>query len=270
MEEGSAKEKENNPVNTKSAESYFKWRVERANEFLNFAKKNADIKGKRVLDLGCGQGALSYLLAKECAEIYAVDIDAKSIAFLKNKMNDENISNVHVTEVAGEKLPFEDGFFDTVLCFDALEHMANPEVSLSEMTRCLKAGGEIIIEFTPYYSVIAGHHLYTLTLLPAQYLPKKLIKWHVLRKKPNKLIATWAEPAVIWANFVNLNKMTISRARKLFKKHRTDILEEKLIIKYPSLFTKKIIQRDISWLRHAGAVKEAATVSYMVALKKVK
>lgn len=99
-------------------------------------------RGKKVLDIACGEGYGSALLARSAAHVTGVDIDKESVNSAKRKYNIPNLSFI---EGSVEKIPSEDHVFDTVVCFETLEHVAIHEILLKEITRVLKPGGLVII-----------------------------------------------------------------------------------------------------------------------------
>lgn len=247
--------------------NYFKWRVNRAGEFLKLTKSCFSLKNKNVLDLGCGEGPLSYLLYKNKARVHAVDVSDKAISKMKKLTKNMKID---IRKAFGENLPYKNNFFDVIFAFDMLEHVKDVEKTFSEMHRCLKKGGYIFLEITPYYSLITGHHLYDFTLLPAQYLPKKLMKIWILRKKPSKLNQTlWKKPSKFttpqqaWEQFASLNKLSISQVKKLAQKNNLKLLKENFVFKIPSLF-----ETNINWIKYFGFLKEIIPMSYQAVYKK--
>jgi len=127
------------------------------------------------------------------------------------------------------------------------------------MNRCLKKEGFVFLEMAPYYSLISGHHLYTYTFLPAQYLPKSFVKWWLFKKKPNKTDT----PQSRWESFITLNKITVSHFKKLAVKNGFKILEENYIFKVPEKFSIKI-----NWIKYFGFLKEMIPMSYQAVLVK--
>lgn len=248
-------------------ENYFKWRVARAQKFLSLTKKCLSLKDKIVLDLGCGEGPLSFLLYKAQAKVHAIDISDQA---LKNMRKFTKNMRIDIKKAPSENLPYKNNFFNVIFSFDVLEHVRDVKKTYNEMNRCLKKGGYIFLEITPYYALVTGHHLYDFTLLPVQYLPKKLMKWLILKKKPSKLNpilikkpSKFGTPQRAWEQFISLNKLSIAKVRKLAYKNNLKLLKENFIFKIPSLLETKI-----NWIKYLGPLKEIIPMSYQAVLKK--
>lgn len=101
--------------------------------------------GAKVLELGCGAGQFIREIKKIRPELdcYGCDISQHAIAIAK-QVND----GVSYGLSDENKSPYADNFFDAVLIFDVLEHVANPGLILSEVNRVLKSGG-VFYSFVP-------------------------------------------------------------------------------------------------------------------------
>ena len=101
--------------------------------------------GLRVLDFGCGLGAISSGLAKAVSpgEMHGVDMEesqielARAVAAARGQKN----ARFHTGDVT--ELPFEDGFFDVAHCHNVLMHVPDTAAVLAEVKRVLKPGGVI-------------------------------------------------------------------------------------------------------------------------------
>ena len=98
--------------------------------------------GKKVLDIACGEGYGSNLLATKAIHVSGMDIDKASIEKAKAKYDKKNISFL-VSDA--EKISANDNEFDLVACFETLEHLADHASMLKEIKRVLKPGGLLII-----------------------------------------------------------------------------------------------------------------------------
>jgi len=101
------------------------------------------IKGKRVLDLGCGVGYGSDFLAVNGAEeVVGIDISEEAINYAVSHYKRNNLS-FQVDDCA--KLKLDDNSFDIVVCFELIEHLKNYEDLLRQTVRILKHDGILLI-----------------------------------------------------------------------------------------------------------------------------
>lgn len=116
----------------------FIWHKRRFRVIKNLLPK----AGTKVLDIGCHAGRFTEEIAKALpkAEIFGIDIDQAAIFYAKHKR-----PKFHFQEADAESLPFSDKTFDLITCFEVLEHVRKPKKILSEITRCLKDEGELIV-----------------------------------------------------------------------------------------------------------------------------
>jgi ubiquinone/menaquinone biosynthesis C-methylase UbiE len=96
----------------------------------------------RVLDIGCGNGALSGALAKRGFRMTGVDPQADRIAQAKTRFTDAAFA-----VATAEALPFDDGNFDAAVFLNALHHVPKPAMAdaLSGALHALRPGGVLIV-----------------------------------------------------------------------------------------------------------------------------
>jgi len=115
----------------------------RYKNMIELAKNAVDnISNKKILDIGCGDGVLSYLFAKEGGIVSGVDYSDIAIKFAKEKTKNYNID---FRQGSAYKLPFKDHSFDIIYSSDVIEHLEDVSAYLSEMKRVAKKGAIIII-----------------------------------------------------------------------------------------------------------------------------
>jgi ubiquinone/menaquinone biosynthesis C-methylase UbiE len=123
--------------------------------------------GKRVLDLACGEGYGSSILAQNALHVTGIDICPKTIRQAQKKYRAQNL---HFQVGSIEKLPLAgQHLFDLVVCFEAIEHISAQKELLQEVKRVLAPGG-LFIASTPNKPVYSErgtrenpHHLKELT-----------------------------------------------------------------------------------------------------------
>jgi methionine biosynthesis protein MetW len=95
--------------------------------------------GGRVLDVGCGSGALLARLAGRAGHRVGVELSAEAAAEA-SKVADE-VLNLPLTG----PLPFAPASFDVVVCADVLEHLADPAAALSSVAALCRPGGAVVV-----------------------------------------------------------------------------------------------------------------------------
>ena len=97
---------------------------------------------ERILDVGCGDGNFTVLMAKACKarEVYGIEISKEGV-----EMARKNGVNCYQLDVDEEDLPFEDDFFDAVTALELIEHLYDPEHFLEEVYRVLKPDGLFVL-----------------------------------------------------------------------------------------------------------------------------
>jgi len=94
-----------------------------------------------VLDIACGTGYGTHMLAENAKYVVGVDISYDAIEYAKSHYNKPNIT---FTEGNALVLPFADNTFDVVVSFETIEHINNYRQFLRECNRVLKTGGTFI------------------------------------------------------------------------------------------------------------------------------
>lgn len=113
-------------------------------------KSVGDSNGKRILDLGCGDGALSYLMAKKGAQVVGVDNEPLGIELAQKNLEEVHMSaRCNFVVASAYELPFPDKSFDFVVSCEVIEHVQHPEKMVAEAWRVLKPGGTFVLT-TPY------------------------------------------------------------------------------------------------------------------------
>lgn len=116
---------------------------ERAAELeARLARLLAPLRGdERVLDAGCGTGALTYALASRVAAVVGVDPDERFLAAAREH------APANCTFVVGDAtaLPFGYGEFDVAGCLRVLHHVRRPELVVAELARVTRRSGRLLV-----------------------------------------------------------------------------------------------------------------------------
>jgi SAM-dependent methyltransferase len=122
-------------------------------EFVNFRSYT----GKKILEVGVGQGTDLVQFAKSGAEVYGIDITRRHLELAARNFELRGMY-AHLEEAAAADIPFENDCFDVVYSFGVLHCTDNTVRSISECHRVLKTGGELILAMYHTYSFF---HAYT-------------------------------------------------------------------------------------------------------------
>ncbi len=104
--------------------------------------------GDRVLDLGAGSGFSSEMLARFGYDVVAVDPDLAALGHNRRRPRIDASRIAGTVQVAGgiaEALPCADGTFDGVVCMNAMHHVSDVPVALTELARVLRPGGRVVL-----------------------------------------------------------------------------------------------------------------------------
>jgi SAM-dependent methyltransferase len=110
-------------------------------------------RAARVLEIGCGTGSATRVLAARAGEAEVIGIDPSPVFIAKARALSAGLKNVAFQEADGRALPFPDGAFDTVVFHTTLCHIPRPERALQEAFRVLRSSGVLAV-FDGDYSTI--------------------------------------------------------------------------------------------------------------------
>lgn len=109
------------------------------------------VRGKSVLDVGCGWGHGSWLLlAQGARQLAAADLDTTRLRHVSRLCRGSQLAGIFAMDA--QRLAFRDRSFEVVTCFEVIEHVPEPAALLSELRRILVRDGVLLLT-TPNRSV---------------------------------------------------------------------------------------------------------------------
>jgi SAM-dependent methyltransferase len=103
------------------------------------------LQDRSVLDVGCGDGTLALVLARNGApRVCGCDLDPRMVGKARAGATSNGI-RVDLAVARAQALPFPDNTFDVVTCITVLAFIPNAENALREMARVLRPGGRLVI-----------------------------------------------------------------------------------------------------------------------------
>lgn len=102
------------------------------------------LKGRRVLDVGCGGGILADSMARKGADVLGIDLATKALKVAQLHALEAQTEGVQYREISAEALAAEQpGSFDVVTCMEMLEHVPDPSSVVKACATLVKPGGYV-------------------------------------------------------------------------------------------------------------------------------
>ena len=137
---------------------------------LDYIDQRASIKGKRVLDVGCGGGILAESMAMRGAQVTGIDMGEAPLSVARLHKLESGVEVDYQRITAEEMAAQHAGRFDVVTCMEMLEHVPDPASTIAACASLVKPGGHVFfstINRNPkaYLFAVIGAE-YVLNLLP--------------------------------------------------------------------------------------------------------
>ena len=122
---------------------------EKHNRFDKVADLWVDLpKGSKILDIGCGAASVVEKLVKDGYDVYGVDIQKEAV---KRAISKGIKAQVHDLN---KQLPFEDNFFDAIICYDVIDFLYSPVTVLQDIERILNDSGYVILSVPLHFDIV--------------------------------------------------------------------------------------------------------------------
>jgi len=131
----------------------------------------APLRGKAVLDVGCGGGILAEAMARLGARVSGIDLSEKPLKVAQLHLLESGLAVHYELVSAEEKARNSPGEFDIVTCMELLEHVPDPSSTVAACARLAKPGGRVF-----FSTINRNPKSYLLAVIGAEYILKLLPK----------------------------------------------------------------------------------------------
>ncbi len=139
---------------------------------LEWIHSIAPLRGKAVLDVGCGGGILSESMALRGADVLGIDLAEKSLRVAQLHALEQGVASVRYEAIAVEDLAERaPQTFDVITCMEMLEHVPEPQSVVRACSHLIKPGGWVF-----FSTLNRNAKAYALAIVAAEYLLRILPK----------------------------------------------------------------------------------------------
>ena len=176
---------------------------------LDYIDRQAKLAGKAVLDVGCGGGILAEAMAERGARVTGIDMSERALKVAQLHLL-ESGGSVDYRLVSAEALALEQpADFDVVTCMELLEHVPDPQSTVSACARLARPGAVVV------FSTIARNpKAYLYAILGAEYVLRLLPRGtHDYAKfiRPSELAAMCRRAGLQVAEIIGMTYNPITR-----------------------------------------------------------
>ncbi len=123
-----------------SVEEQSEWRYKKE-PWIPQIIKNLNLSDRKVLEIGCGPGLDTLLLAKEARKVIGIDITENSIRLASEKIKRLNCPNIDLILADAEELPIKENSIDVVYSYGVLDHTPDITAAFEGIYKVLKSDG---------------------------------------------------------------------------------------------------------------------------------
>jgi len=127
------------------------------------------LEGRRYLDVGCGNGFITELVAPAFDETVGLDVEETRLEDFRTHVGGK--SNFKVLLMSAAKIEFPSEFFPFITSFEVLEHVPDLDASVREIVRVCRPGGIIVVSVPQVWFPFENHGV-------------RIGRWHYPRKIP--------------------------------------------------------------------------------------
>ena len=150
-------------------------------------KQCGGLKGKKVLDIGCGGGILSEAMALKGASVTGIDMAESSLEVARLHLLESGLQVDYIHTTAEQYAADHPSTFDVITCLELLEHVPDPASIVNAAAKALKPDGVLVLS-----TINRNGKSFLLAIVGAEYILRMLPRGtHAYEKflKPSELAA---------------------------------------------------------------------------------
>ncbi|WP_140720406.1 bifunctional 2-polyprenyl-6-hydroxyphenol methylase/3-demethylubiquinol 3-O-methyltransferase UbiG [Pseudomonas sp. Hp2] len=138
---------------------------------LQYVAGRVALPGARVLDVGCGGGLLSEALARQGAQVTAIDLAPELVKVARLHGLESGVQVDYRVQAVEELAAAEPASFDAITCMEMLEHVPDPTSIVDACAHLLKPGGRLFLS-----TINRTPAAFALAVVGAEYVARLLPK----------------------------------------------------------------------------------------------
>lgn len=136
---------------------------------LGYIRRRAEVRGKRVLDVGCGGGILTEALAQAGAVVTGIDMADAALGVARLHQTESGAVVSYEKSTAEAFAEGHEGEFDVVTCLEMLEHVPRPASVIAACRRLVRPGGDVF-----FSTINRNPKAFLFAIVGAEYLLRML------------------------------------------------------------------------------------------------
>lgn len=265
----------------RNVRDYQAWEYEEAERISEDFEPCWDMRGKHVLEIGCGLGGmLPFFFDQGAASVTTIDIQLRAVRTSHTLASTTGLSGViRLAAADGARLPFQDDQFDTIISINVLEHVDDPLTTLAECQRVSRPGGLIFLYFPPFYSPW-GPHLEGWINYPWPHLlfsDKTLLEAASRVEAARRLNSDYVPTAQVdWDKhdaLPNLNRLTLRQFQAMIRALNLKLVQRRMLPVGRHFLKRRGrvaggMLRALHWLAYRPLLREVITTKVAYVLTK--